>query len=277
MYLNTYGGSVFAATDIVAAMKSQAKDKVTVVINGLAASAGSIIAMGADRIVMDANSYLMLHKPYCTVEGNSDAMRKQADLLDKMQDTILDLYMSRAKKGVTREVLMSLIENETWLNATDAQKYFNVEVETADEAAVPIVSSVSMYASTPVRVAAKVRFLNRDEHDEEEQLPGPADVDEKTKDKDEGDEKKTTPESEETTGDPKDTPAPKEGEESSTDPEGEEGEHEGDPKAKPTTEDEEVCPKCNHNPCTCEEDEKARVQAKVNAFRVLLYEAKEVL
>lgn len=120
IYINSYGGSVFAGLAIVSMLERCTATK-TVYIDGIAASMGSVIAMAGDKIIMPENALMMIHKPSGCAFGNADDMRKQADMLDKAEDTLCSLYMKRFNKSETE--LKDLLKAETWLNSDEALFY----------------------------------------------------------------------------------------------------------------------------------------------------------
>lgn len=117
LHINSPGGSVFDGTAIYNALK-QHKSKVIVHIDGLAASIASVIAMAGDEIQMSDNAFLMIHEPYSLVIGTADDMRKEADLLDKVNGTIAQTFVN--KTGKTAEEIKDFMAAETWFTAQEA-------------------------------------------------------------------------------------------------------------------------------------------------------------
>ena len=132
LYVNSPGGDVFVASTIVSMLR-RLKDegtKIDVYIDALAASAASFLIMIADNIHIYKNSMLMVHKPMTYGYGNSLDLQKIIDMLDQVENsTILPMYMSKTKEGVTEEEIKTLIANESWLGAKEIEQYFNVIVE----------------------------------------------------------------------------------------------------------------------------------------------------
>jgi ATP-dependent Clp protease protease subunit len=116
---NTPGGSVFDGMSIYNAIK-QHKAKVVGHVDGLAASISSVILMACDEVRMGEGGFIMIHEPWSLVVGSSEDMRKEADLLDKVEDTIIGTYENRCKKK--REDIKEMMKAETWMNATDAME-----------------------------------------------------------------------------------------------------------------------------------------------------------
>jgi ATP-dependent protease ClpP protease subunit len=111
------GGSVFDAVAIYNALKGHPR-KVTASIEGLAASAASVIVMAAKEILAAGNSFLMLHNPRRLCLGDADAMRQMADLLDRVRVPLVAAYRRSGKSDAEIEALMSA---ETWYSADEAK------------------------------------------------------------------------------------------------------------------------------------------------------------
>lgn len=129
VYVNSPGGSVFTTQGIVAALR-RAKDRgisVNAYIDGIGASCASWLPMVADNIYVYPQSVMMIHKPMSIAFGNSDQMKKEIDVLDKIEnDVIIPLYMEKAKEGVTEEFLREKMSEETWFTANEISNLFNV-------------------------------------------------------------------------------------------------------------------------------------------------------
>lgn len=135
LHINSYGGSVFASVAIFNFLRNSGK-QITTYIDGLAASGASIIAMAGDKIIMPANTQLMIHKASSFGFGNAKALRKAADILETIDKTVVtETYIARFKG--TAEELENLLEDETWLSAREAYDYglcdVLVELDTAPE------------------------------------------------------------------------------------------------------------------------------------------------
>lgn len=115
--INSPGGDVFAAAAIHNALKNH-KAKVTTYVDGLAASAASVVAMAGDVVVMPKTAMMMIHNPSAMVWGDARDMRATADVLDKVRDSIIAAY--EGKTGKTRSELINLLNSETWMTAQDA-------------------------------------------------------------------------------------------------------------------------------------------------------------
>ena len=117
VHINSAGGDVFQGQAIYSALKSYT-GKVTVKIEGLAASMATIIALAGDRIEMTANSLFMIHSPMSNVFGNKSQMRRQINALEKVESTMLNVYSKKTKMSDDKINLM--METETWLSADEA-------------------------------------------------------------------------------------------------------------------------------------------------------------
>ena len=129
IYVNSPGGSVFTTQGIVAALR-RAKDRgitVNAYIDGLGASCASWLPFVADNLYVYPQSIMMIHKPMSIAFGNSDQMKKEIEVLDKIEnDVIIPLYMERAKDGVTEEFIKEKMAAETWFTANEINELFNV-------------------------------------------------------------------------------------------------------------------------------------------------------
>ena len=122
LYINSMGGSVKEALGIYNALK-RCPAAVNAYIDGFAASAASIIAMAADRVIMPRNTTMMVHNASWYVYGNSAELRKSADDLDIINAAMLQSYVVKAGEKLTLEKLEELADGETWLSAEDCVKY----------------------------------------------------------------------------------------------------------------------------------------------------------
>lgn len=113
----SYGGDVFAASEIYT-MLNQYPGKVTGVIQGMAASAATIIAEACDHLIISPAGQMMIHKAATADEGNSDEFTHTANVLNTTDRTIAGIY--EAKTGKSESEILNLMKNETYLTAQDA-------------------------------------------------------------------------------------------------------------------------------------------------------------
>ena len=115
--LNSGGGSVFEGVEIYNYFKSL-PNRVTVEVTSLAASAASVIAMGADEIVMCTGSQMMIHEASSFVVGTKDDFLKEAEVLMKIESSIVDIYSERV--GLDKDKIQAMMDDETWMTAEEA-------------------------------------------------------------------------------------------------------------------------------------------------------------
>ena len=117
VHINSPGGSVFDGMAIYNALARHAGE-VIVYVDGLAASIASVIAMAGKRIIIARNANLMIHLPSCITIGTAKDLRKTADTLDMLENSIAEVYKARTKLSL--ETLKALMSDETWYSAEDA-------------------------------------------------------------------------------------------------------------------------------------------------------------
>lgn len=115
--INSVGGSVIEGAAIYNALRRH-KGGLTVHVDGLAASMASVIAMAGEEVLMAGNSMLMIHNPWSMAMGDADDLRKEADVLDKLKATLVNAYVR--KTGRERGEIEAMMDEETWLDATEA-------------------------------------------------------------------------------------------------------------------------------------------------------------
>ena len=119
LHVNSPGGDCIAASQIYTMLMDYPGD-VTVQIDGMAASAASVIAMAGTRVAMSPTSMMMVHNPFTAAMGDSDEMRKAIQLLDEVKESIINAY--QIKTGLSRTKLSHLMDSETWMNAKKAKE-----------------------------------------------------------------------------------------------------------------------------------------------------------
>lgn len=150
--VNSPGGDVFDGIAILNALR-QHPAAVNVVVDSLAASAASFIAMAGDTVTMAPNSQMMIHAASGLTIGNASDMREMADLLDKMTTNIASIYAGRA--GGKVEDWLTAMNTETWYSAEEAVAAGLADkVGTTAMAGASNTWDLSIYAKAPPRVAA---------------------------------------------------------------------------------------------------------------------------
>ncbi len=164
VWINSPGGDCIAAAQIYN-MLMDYKGNVTVKVDGIAASAASVIAMAGTKVLVSPVSMLMIHNPMTIAFGNSAEMQKAIDMLDSVKDSILNAY--EIKTGLSRAKLSHLMDAETWMDANKA-----IELGFADELMqrsaatdeVPVPQVSMMFSRTAVlnslmdKIAAKCKI-----------------------------------------------------------------------------------------------------------------------
>ena len=125
LWINSPGGDVFAASQIYN-MLMDYKGNVTVKIDGLAASAASVIAMAGTRVLMSPVSQIMVHNPMTVAIGNAEEMSKAIKMLSEIKESIINAY--EIKTNLSRDEISKMMDSECWMNAKKA-----VELGFADE------------------------------------------------------------------------------------------------------------------------------------------------
>jgi ATP-dependent protease ClpP protease subunit len=141
--INSYGGSVTDGVAIHNALKRH-KATVTTVIDGIAASIASLIAMAGDTVEMADNAMLMIHAPWMYTGGNSASLREDADMLDSYAEAMATSYI--AKTGGDKAEILALLQDgkDHWYTAEQAiaAKFADVSV-----AALPLAASAGLNPS----------------------------------------------------------------------------------------------------------------------------------
>lgn len=114
VHINSVGGDCVAASQIYTMLMEYPAD-VTVQIDGLAASAASVVAMAGTKVCMSPTALMMAHNPWTNACGDTHDMRKAIALLDEVKESIINAY--QIKIGMSRQHLSELMDAETWMNA----------------------------------------------------------------------------------------------------------------------------------------------------------------
>lgn len=122
LYINSMGGSVKEALGIYSVLR-RCPGTIVAYIDGFAASAASVIAVAAEKVVMPRNTTMMVHNAAWGVYGNSKDLRKSADDLDIINAAMLQSYIVKAGGKLPQEKLEELTDGETWLSAEECIQY----------------------------------------------------------------------------------------------------------------------------------------------------------
>ena len=129
VWINSPGGDCIAAAQIYNMLIDYPHD-VTVKIDGLAASAASVIAMAGTKVLMSPVGMMMVHNPLTFVSGDSAEMKKAIEMLDSVKESIINAY--EIKTGLSRAKLSRLMDEETWMDARKAME-LGIERITEDQ------------------------------------------------------------------------------------------------------------------------------------------------
>ena len=173
--INSGGGDVFHGFAIYNLLK-QHDGNVTVKIDGLAASAASVIAMAGDTVEMGEASMMMIHNPWTMALGESSDLIKTAELLDKIKDSIVDVYAINT--GIDKEAIASMMDDETWLTANESiergfaskaveggavhnasRKWFKNAPKPTEAIVEPVIEPVIEEKAPLLKIAAKAKLL----------------------------------------------------------------------------------------------------------------------
>lgn len=117
VWINSPGGDVFAAAQIYNMLRDY-RGNVTIKIDGLAASAASVIAMAGNTVLVSPVAMMMIHNPATLAIGNARDMERAIAMLNEVKESILNAY--EGKTGLSRARLSHMMDDETWFNAKKA-------------------------------------------------------------------------------------------------------------------------------------------------------------
>lgn len=167
VWINSPGGDCVAAAQIYN-MLMDYKGNVTVKIDGIAASAASVIAMAGTKVLVSPVSMLMIHNPMTVAAGNTEEMERAISMLDSVKDSIINAY--EIKTGLSRAKISHLMDAETWMDANSAVEMgFADEIwqrSTAEDIEIPQIKNV--YSRVEVtnclmdKIAAKCRIEKKE-------------------------------------------------------------------------------------------------------------------
>ena len=135
--INSGGGDVFAAIAISNLLKNH-KANVIAHIDGLAASAATIITSACDKVIMPKNALFMIHNPWTVVGGEAKDMIKTAEQLDKVKNSIINTYKSKTNLEI--EEISKLMDEETWLDSYEAKEKGFID-EISDEENIEVIEN----------------------------------------------------------------------------------------------------------------------------------------
>lgn len=167
VWINSPGGDCVAAAQIYN-MLMEYKGDVTVKIDGIAASAASVIAMAGTKVLMSPVSMLMIHNPMTIAFGNKGEMEKAISMLDEVKESIINAY--EIKTGMSRAKLSHLMDSETWMDAHKAVElgFADDILKRSDTTDIEVPQVSMMYSKAQVvnslmeRIATKCKIENKE-------------------------------------------------------------------------------------------------------------------
>ncbi len=150
--INSLGGDVFEGHAIYNLIKGY-KGKTTVIVDGIAASAASVIAMAGDDVILPVNGMLMIHDPWTFAMGDARVMNKTAETLNSIKQSIVNVY--EEKTGLDSKQISDMMEDETWLDVDQAVELGFASKDDSNSAVLNKVESKQWINKAP-KIAAHV-------------------------------------------------------------------------------------------------------------------------
>lgn len=175
IHINSGGGSAFAGIAIYNIIRNRTGKNV-VHIDSIAASAASVIALAGDEIIMPKGSIILVHKPWTMACGNSDELRKQAEFLDNVCNSLLEIYKDNLKNEDDYEKIKEYVDAETCLNSEACAELFKKIVvdDSLDACACARSESYSRYKNFPknlkIEEDEKVPLHKSDDEDKKKEI-----------------------------------------------------------------------------------------------------------
>lgn len=154
VYINSGGGDVFAGTAIHNMLKRH-EGKTVGHVDGVAASIASVILMACDEIVVPANAYVMIHRPMCSVYGNTEDLLHTCDVLETIEEGIINTYQLHS--DLSRDELSAAMAAETWMTGDQFAESFGKNVTVTDPVQAVACSTNLSHRRWPKAVAPEVQ------------------------------------------------------------------------------------------------------------------------
>ena len=171
VWINSPGGDCIAASQIYT-MLMDYKDDVTVKIDGIAASAASVIAMAGTEVLMSPTAMMMIHNPATIAMGDHEDMQKAIEMLDEVKESIINAY--EIKTGLSRAKLSHLMDAETWMNANKAVEMGFADGVLGDEKAAEITVPAYAFSRKTVQAALMNKITAKVKPVQKANIPAPA-------------------------------------------------------------------------------------------------------
>ncbi len=158
IWINSPGGDCIAASQIYS-MLMDYKGDVTVKIDGIAASAASVIAMAGTKVLMAPTALMMIHNPATAAFGDHEDMQKAIEMLNEVKESIINAY--EIKTGLSRAKLSHLMDAETWMNAHKAIELGFSDAVLEDEKKSVVPDEAYAFSSKAVAVALMNKIVGK--------------------------------------------------------------------------------------------------------------------
>ena len=169
VWINSPGGDCVAASQIYS-MLMDYKGNVTIKVDGIAASAASVIAMAGTKVLMAPTALMMIHNPATMAFGDHEDMQKAIEMLDEVKESIINAY--ELKTGQSRAKLSHLMDAETWMNANKAIELgFADDILTDEKLAVDIPAYAFSGKAVESRLLSKITAKAKTLEHKEEHAP----------------------------------------------------------------------------------------------------------
>lgn len=176
IHINSLGGDTHSAQAIYNLI-SDYEAQTTSFIDGIAASAATIVASGADHVVMRKNANYMIHNAWTIAMGNAADLRQAAEALDKVTEPIIGVYKAQTGNKVSRDKIVELMDAETWMTADEALEYGFVNEVRGKAATIKSTAKGRMLVNGQIFNAARYGFKNMPKYPKvmpnEEPAPAP--------------------------------------------------------------------------------------------------------
>lgn len=245
LHITSPGGNVIEGNVIVSLIRNAQRDghKVCAYVHGIAASMASVIACACDELHMDDNAVLMMHLPWSCVEGNSNDMRKEVQVLDMLTKTLVSIYRNKFDK--TEDEILQMLADETWILGSEASEYgLDCIVERSTEMPMKMAAKLCKYnyKNIPRGIKMKLEEELKNEDPSKKEDPSKEEETKKVETSQNEDETKKEPSSDEDetkVEDPEKKETPKETSSNEDESKKEEPVKEDGPEKKETPEDME--------------------------------------
>ena len=168
VWINSPGGDCFAASEIYTALKEH-NGAIKVKIDGIAASAASVIAMAGDMVEMSPTAMIMIHNPALLLYGEAAELEQGIEFLNEVKESIINAY--QLKSGLSRAKIGKLMDAETWFNTRAAIEHGFCDRMMYSEDAAPVIENFSfnkaaMVTNTVSAMRKKLKTIEKSNADD---------------------------------------------------------------------------------------------------------------